>query len=217
MNPAFPEYSNLNYLDLAFSASYLRRFHMCRVQRESSLTDHSARVAYAFKHFFHTWKKDFAPVGSGITIDMREVELIGLNMALDHDLIEALTGDLPSHSKTPVIKKELDAIEDALLESVQESEVFLKSLFKSDKAEWKLAKALVKLSDIAEGLTFSYYNQGLGHLSPDDKSRWVNNNWDKIARTFVAGMDPELFSDQFKRWAVSFIVDKKLGIAAQHA
>jgi hypothetical protein len=146
------------------------------------------------------------------------LELYGLRMALDHDMAETLTGDTPSHSKSPVVKKELSRVEDEVLRMITDYEDYLLHLTDhSDVPIELVGRRLIKLADLAEGLTFSYYNQGLGHNAPDTKSNWVNNNWTRMTYEFISALDESLFSDEFKEWARSFIIDRKLGITPQHA
>lgn len=214
----FPYYHGLTYLDLGFSASYLRRFHMCRVKREQSLTDHSIRVGYLWRVLFEKWKLSIDT--TGVEFDFTQCELLGLKLAMDHDLAETLTGDVPSHSKSAAAKKELDRIEHEVLLMVTDGVTHLSHLTDPQimaSSEWQVAKALLKLADIGEGLIFSYYNQGLGADYPDHKSRWVNNNWNKIATEYTDRMDPMWFSPDFKAEQLSWIVNAKCGICPQHA
>lgn len=218
----FPYYPGLRYLDLAFSASYTRRFHMCRVQREQSLTDHSIRVGYVWRVLFERWKLAWpCPTDTEDRIfDFQQCEIWGLKLAMDHDLAETLVGDVPSHSKSPVAKQELDRIEHEVLLMVQDGAVHLDHLTEPmilATREWQVAKALLKLADIAEGLVFSYYNQGLGANFQDTKSRWVNNNWNKIARDYTSTMDPFYFTEEFKAQTLDWIVAAKMDITPQHA
>lgn len=215
----FP-YHRQSYLDLAFSATYLRRFHMCRVQREQSLTDHSIRVGYLWRVLYARWRADGGADSHNSAFDYRQCELYGLKLAMDHDLAETLTGDVPSHSKSAAAKVELDRIEQLVLERVIDGAEHLTHL--TDPAvrtrpEWQVAKALLKLADVAEGLVFSYYNQGLGYGREDPKSRWVNNNWNRIATEYTARMDPVYFGPAFRAEALAWILNDKCGITPQHA
>jgi hypothetical protein len=222
---SFPYYHGLTYLDLGFSASYLRRFHMCRVQREQSLTDHSIRVGYVWRVLYERWKNLHSGNPESLHktfkgFDFQQCELYGLKLAMDHDLAETLTGDVPSHAKNAIVKVELDKIEMEVLMIVSDGAVHLSHLTNPEemaRSEWRVAKALLKLADIAEGLTFSYYNQGLGASMPDTKSRWVNDNWNKIAHQYVAQMDSTWFGPEFKEQSLSWIVNNKMDVTPQHA
>lgn len=232
-HPQFPPYPNLHYADLAFAASYTRRFHMVRVQREQSLTDHSFRVGVLWRVLFYRWKASIrAAIDNGgkydegfdgiaaVNLDKEQLELLGLRLCMDHDLAEVLCGDVPSHSKSPAVKEGMDEIEDHILHMVVDHETFLGHLTSpivKSTQEWRVAKALLKLADITEGLIFSHYNQGRGAEHPDGKSRWVNDNWNRMAPRYIQSMDPTYFTTRFKTDVEDWIVVQHCGITPQHA
>jgi 5'-deoxynucleotidase YfbR-like HD superfamily hydrolase len=215
----FPPYPGLKYLDLAYSAQYLDRFHMCRMLHSQNLAAHSHRVAVTARVLLAEWRDRGGPKEPS-DLSMDKVELHMYRYALDHDLIETLTGDAPSHSKTPVIKAEMKEMERKVMEMVVDADRYLYHSVSDDAMEndedLKAAKVLVKLADIAEGLVFSFYNQGLGHTVPDAKYNWVNNNWARIARKYVEQLSDD-FGPDFRAWYLAFVVDGKMAICPQHA
>jgi 5'-deoxynucleotidase YfbR-like HD superfamily hydrolase len=222
-NDTFPIYTGLTYLDFAFSAQYLDRFHMCRMLHTQSLAAHSHRIAVMARHLLVEWREMDDPFNPdlGLGLDAQRLELHMLRYALDHDLVETLTGDMPSHTKTPLMRVELKKVEAKVTEMVVDHEEFLYHSLSSvdeDDKDLRVAKILVKMADIAEGLVFSFYNQGLGHQAPDAKYSWINNNWTRMAREYVKDKLPsELFSEDFGAWYLSFVVDQKCRICPQHA
>jgi hypothetical protein len=229
----FPPYPGLHYLDLAFAASYANRFHMVKVRREQNLTDHSIRVGYVWRVLFKKWRDSVAEAGRSPEqvnpelrvkrfheLDLQRLELLGLKLCMDHDLAEVLCGDVPSHTKSPEIKVALDATEDHIFGMVVDGRDHLQHLLDPEVRatdEWRVAKALLKLADIAEGLVYSYNNQGDGPLSPDAKWRWVNDNWSAMARRYILSLDPRWFTTRFKNEVGIWIVEKRLDVAPQHA
>jgi len=218
---SFPAYGPMSYIDAAFSTSHLRRFHMCRVQRESHLSDHTVRVAFAFRHFLRMWldNRDVqAWLDTQPSISITNIRLIGLEMALDHDLLEVLTGDVASHVKTPEIRTQLKDLEKHLASTVEHGEWHFQSTYPETETDsHKVASKLVKLADIAESLIFAYYNQGFGPLMQDRKSRWVNNNYDKMATQYIDNLPEPFFPESFRVNMRNFIVDRKADVAPQHA
>lgn len=237
----FPYYGGLTYLDMAYSQAHTMRYHMCRTTRPQYLAEHASRVAQIYRVLLlEYWElRPVAPSvnaepGSALALmevntepsrhpefwkqpERDQMELLGLKIALDHDMVETLTGDTPSHSKSPSVKREMNRVEAEVLQMVVDHDDYLLHMAPDGTALDTVVRQLIKLADLAEGLVFAHYNQGFGHANPDNKSQWVNNNWTRMAYAYIEGLDENLFSDTFKEWVRSFIIDRKLGITPQHA
>lgn len=212
--PKFQGYGKIDFLDMAFSASYLRRWHMVRVLRESTLSDHSYRVAQTFRAFFLMWQEHFDDCVH-YNVNLNAVKLAGIEIALDHDLLETLAGDVPGHVKKGEAKAFYEQVEEEISQSVRDHEYFFQSQ-KSQSEEAKLARILVKLADEAESLVYAFYNQGLGHTVQDPKWKWVVERYYESFRERVESLDRPRFPNGFKHRLCTFVIDEKMRISPQH-
>ena len=110
----------------------VKRWHMIETNRTQTLAEHSANVA-----LLATWIAFTSPLNSFTSPYAIAV------MALLHDMPEAFTGDVPSHSK-----RHLTGI-DRLEEGVMPSDFTL--LMPSPTANDKM---LLKMCDLADGIRF---------------------------------------------------------------
>ena len=89
----------MNKLELQLKACNIKRYHNCEIIGEQNVAEHSYGVAQLVRHF---------------TGDNCSPQL--LMAALDHDIPEYITGDMPHPAKIiyPELKAALDDIEHAL-------------------------------------------------------------------------------------------------------
>lgn len=215
--------SPLTYLDVAFSSAYTQRWHMVRSQRNQSLAEHSARVAYMFQWLLNEWCRYSEPA---VRDDRHKIEGYGVRMALCHDMVETLTGDMPSHVKVPAVKQALQAVELEAAAAIDDRwplAVLDRPDVDMEHPEWAVACRLVKLADICETYLFALGNQGCGYGTSDYKRQWILTSLEQgfadcltaLAAVRFEGDDNPVFPSPFLS-AVSREWVRHFGIQPQH-
>ncbi len=104
-------------LEMRLRAADVKRWHIVRTRAQQSVAEHSFNVAILARHmldeFFTTY--DLRNMMGALTVDHMLVSMARFRvqeLALNHDLLEVLTGDIPSPFKKWFSKNVDHALED---------------------------------------------------------------------------------------------------------
>lgn len=136
MEPTNMSHSHYAYpkqpdLEVIMRLAAVKRWHMIDTTRIQNLAEHTAIVSLLAWQIAHKCPGMYFP------------PLDCMLHAMVHDLAEAFTGDVPSHTKRLIGKPSINAVEEALLPSS----------FKLEESSQSV-KDLIKLCDLAEGIRF---------------------------------------------------------------
>lgn len=134
-------------LEQKLRASSVTRWHIVSTAAHQTLADHSYRVAMITVALLKLFCETFLLNGTGV---YRAYRARALDMALHHDVLEVLTGDMPTTYKDWLRNAGHNAIEPTHLMDQE----YCEGLDESCRAYEPLVRALIKLADLIEAATF---------------------------------------------------------------
>jgi len=127
----------MSNIGLQLSAAKIKRYHTAIIVGEQNVGEHTYGVCQLVRHFTNdNWSKEL------------------MCAALDHDVLEFYTGDMPHPTKKmfPDLKAALDVIEDDL----REDHLMAYSLTEEERV-------ILRCADLLESAQFGLYQLALGN------------------------------------------------------